>query len=454
MKRFTLLATLAALLAATTAHAGWWRTFGDEGYDVGNCVQITSDGNYIIAGNKADSLWLLKVDTSGYIIWSKAYPGYGKWVEETPDGGFIVCGSPDLMKVTSEGDSVWAQDYGIQAQCVQVVDGGYAVTGYTGFYGDTSWLIKTDAVGDTLWTRTYQVPEHNRNLIYFLQITDDGGYIMTGETTIENEEFGTGYLWLIKTESLGVVEWTKQYGSGELADFYEGYCVRQTSDSGYIVSGHTPEGSGFWVLKTDENGDTLWTQNYGEGIGFSIHGIDSWYIIVGSTDKVSSQTSSCVAIFGDLWLIKTDIAGDTIWTRMYGGGDHDEGKCVQQTSDGGFIIVGYTWSFGAGYEDIYLLKTDSLGLLTIEEEAEPELARNWDLVSTINSEAVIHYNNHQSGFHVFIFDVLGCKVDELHSTEASGTIRWGKESPPGVYFIQVYVDDSNKTSTDKFVLVR
>jgi hypothetical protein len=159
MKRFTL-TILAALIAVQISHAGWWRTYGEEGYDVGNCVQITSDGNYIIAGNKADSMWLLKVDTLGYEIWSKTYKSseyesYANWLEETEDGGFIVCGSPDLMKVTSDGDSVWAQDYGIDAQCVQIVDGGYAVAGTTGDLEVISWLIKTDENGDSIWTRTY-----------------------------------------------------------------------------------------------------------------------------------------------------------------------------------------------------------------------------------------------------------------------------------------------------------
>ena len=450
MKRFALLAILAAL-AATTAHAGWWRTYGGEGYDVGNCVQITSDGNYIIAGNKADSLWLLKVDTLGQVIWSKAYEGYANWLEETEDGGFIVCGSPDLMKVTSEGDSVWAQDYGIQAQCVQVVDGGYVVTGYSGIGEDRHiWLIKADETGDSIWAHNYEYPERNWNKSYFVQRTSDGGYILTGETGINTEEFGTAYLWVAKTGSEGILTWTKEYGDGEISLSDRGRCVRQSTDGGYIIVGYTDKGSGVWLLKTDPQGDTTWTKLYGDQLVGEGHSVletsDGGYILVGSHVVTTSFTAFPAR--SNLWLLKTNNQGDTLWTRLYGNEEtEDLGYCVQQTVDEGYIITGRL-----GY-DLYLLRTDSLGLLGIKEEPVVKEIRNWRILKPIGTRIILSYKDRPDGFHANIFDAVGRKADALNASTSTATLTWGSNHPAGVYFIQVK-EANNKTKTERVILIR
>ncbi|MFQ5868905.1 MAG: hypothetical protein ACE5JC_03275, partial [Candidatus Zixiibacteriota bacterium] len=107
-----------------------------------------------------------------------------------------------------------------------------------------------------------------------------------------------------------------------------------------------------------EPGDTLWTRAYGGSgydRGYSVQQTsDGGYIIAGYTESFGAGDY-------DVYLLKTDSSGDTLWTRTYGGSDWDRGYCIQQTSDGGYIITGESWSFGAGYSDVYLLKTDSSG---------------------------------------------------------------------------------------------
>jgi hypothetical protein len=152
--------------------------------------------------------------------------------------------------------------------------------------------------------------------------------------------------------------WTKKYGG---SDYENGYSVQQTSDSSYVIVGRTSSfGSGLedvYFIKTNANGDTLWTKTYG-GIDYDAgravqQTTDGGYIIAG-------RTSSSGAGSADVYLIKTNADGDTLWTRTYGGADGDDGYSVQQISDSGYIIAGITYSFGF-WPDVYLIKTDSLG---------------------------------------------------------------------------------------------
>ncbi|KPL11642.1 hypothetical protein AMJ71_00005, partial [candidate division TA06 bacterium SM1_40] len=181
----------------------------------------------------------------------------------------------------------------------QTVDGGYIVTGFTVPFPAANrdvYLIKTDEAGDTVWTRTYGGSDDEDG--YFVAQTADGGYIIAGRT----QSFGAGAydMYLIKTDGVGDTAWTRTFG-GPIED--EARSVAQTADGGYIVAG--------------------FTGSFGAGAR-------------------------------DVYLVKTDSSGDMVWTRTYGGSDDDYGSSVALTSDGGYIITGYTGSFGAGEYDVYL----------------------------------------------------------------------------------------------------
>ncbi len=219
------------------------------------------------------------------------------------------------------------------------------------------YLIKTDAGGDTLWTRTYGGSDADGG--YSVQQTSDGGYIIAGATY----SFGAGDydVYLIKTDASGDTLWERTYGG---TDYDIGFSVQQTSDGGYIIAGATsPFSAGtqdVYLIKTDASGDTLWTRTYGgpgDDMGVSVQQTsDGGYIIAGTTNSFGAGE-------GDVYLIKTDASGDTLWTRTYGGTAYDAAFSVQQTSDGGYIITGQTFSFGAGFfqDDVYLIKTDASG---------------------------------------------------------------------------------------------
>ncbi|MFZ8835346.1 MAG: T9SS type A sorting domain-containing protein [Candidatus Caldipriscus sp.] len=330
------------------------KTYGGTNGEGATSVRQTSDGGYILAGRTysfgaGGDIFLIKTDANGNIQWAKTYGGT---------------------------NNDWA--YSVQ----QTSDGGYIVAGYTwsfsvGYYD--IFLIKTDANGNLQWAKTYGGTDYD--WARSVQQTSDGGYIVAGGTW----SFGAGSwdIFLIKTDANANIQWAKIYGG---TDWYDAYSVRQTSDGGYIVAGETRSfGAGnydIFLIKTDANGNLQWAKTYG--------GTDlDWAYSVQQTSDggyiVAGTTGSFGAGWGDIFLIKTDANGNIIWAKTYGGTDGDGAISVQQTSDGGYIVAGGTWSFGAGYSDVFLVKTDAngnIGSCSIVQNVTPTVTTPSPTVTT------------------------------------------------------------------------
>ena len=371
----------------------WNRTFGRSNYDVGDSVQQTTESGYIITGwtksygaGESD-VWLIKTGVNGNEEWNKTFGGSssdgGRSVQQTIDRGYIIagwtysCGTgwPGdvwLIKTDENGNEEWNKTFGgsyhDNGQTVlQTSDGGYIIVGYTESYGagyEDAWLIKTDANGNEEWNKTFG--GSSRDYAYSLQQTSDGGYIIAGTT----RSYGAGGydLWLIKTNFNGNEEWNKTFNR---SDGDVGYSVQQTEDGGVIVAGYTYV-AGYpdvWLINTDANGNEEWNKTFGGShfdIGNSVQQtLDSGYIIAGETRSYDVRY--------DVLLIKTDASGNEEWNRTFGAKSrNDEGQSVQQTLDGGYIIAGHTWSYGAGNCDAWLIKVKGEPTISIFDTGASE----------------------------------------------------------------------------------
>jgi hypothetical protein len=468
------------LFAQAQVDTLWTKTFGGSSIDLGNCVNQTVDGGYVIVGGERSmnttgysDVWLIKTDTYGDTLWTKTYGGstwdLGSSVQQTSDSGYIITGYTDafgsgladvwLIKTNSFGDTIWTKtfggnkdDYGYSVQ--QTLDGGYIITGgtdsFSASYSDV-WLIKTNNSGYTLWTKTYGgISVHSGSSV---KQTTDGGYIIVGETY---STASSSDIWLIKTNSSGDTIWTKTFGGSE-SD--KGRSVYQTIDGGYIITGYTDSfGAGsddVWLIKTDRYGNAEWDKTFGgnlSDVGRSVQQTsDGGYIIVGDTRSFPG--------YQNVWLIKTDSFGDTLWTKIYGGNADDLGSSVQETTDGGYIITGYTGSFGAGLSDVWLIKTtpDVSSIAPNTDLIISDFSLQQNFPNPFNPSTKISWKSPASSWQTLkVFDVLGNEIETLVNGEkptGSYEITWfAGNLPSGVYFYQLRMNGF--VATKKMVLMK
>jgi len=360
---------------------GWEQTYGAEDDDEGFHFQQTNDGGYIIVGrtmsfgNGGRDVYLIKTDENGNEEWSQAYGGsdddQGFFVQETMDGGYIIVGQTMsfeneegevyLIKTDENGneewsfwnfpdDSNWNSAWNLGRYVQETDDGGFIVWGTYGVY-------KIDEAGEEIEWFNIVGGGIEIDKIFEVQKTSDAGFILFGPCTA-SETDGC----LIKTDSLGNLEWSQSYdGFWDESDVC--WSVRQTLNGGYILIGTEPINSGIHVIKINEIGNIIWSQNYGGLWGMSINLTnDEGYIICGWG-------------FEGVLIIKIDENGNEDWTQIYGEPFEDEnpttvGMDVQQSDDGGYIICGVTYMEELENQT-FLIKTDSEGNVTNTSIIEP-----------------------------------------------------------------------------------
>ncbi len=321
------------------------------------------------------------ISQSGGPFWAKTFGGSSDdesySVQQTSDGGYIVygstksfgAGSVDLLiiKLDSKGNIDWAKTYGganeegSWYEIEKAPDGGYIVPGWTKSFGSRDkdlFIIKLDSKGNIDWAKIYGGPKDE--LPWDVTSTIDGGYIVSGLTN----SFGAGSIdfLIIKLDSSGNLTWAKTFGGRKLE---VGSFVYQTSDGGYIVSGRTNSfgagGSDIFVFKLNSSGNIQWAKTYGGtnndgGINI-LKASDGGYIVVGWTYSFGAGSA-------DAFIIKLNSDGQISWAKTYGGSDWDAAYYIQQTSDGGYIVTGATTSFGARDSGCLIIKIDSKGNLS------------------------------------------------------------------------------------------
>jgi hypothetical protein len=282
----------------------------------------------------------------------------------------------------------------------QTSDGGYIITGTTGdiCFMDI-YLIKTDGNGDSLWIKTFGgIGDQEGNSV---QQTTDGGYIITGTTY----SFGNGGsdVYLIKTDGNGIEQWSQTFGG---TDDERGHSVQQTTDGGYIITGQTQSfGNGnydVYLIKTDGSGIEQWSQTFGgtdDDSGYSVQQTtDGGYIITGFTSILWGGIANGGR---DVYLIKTDGYGVEQWSQTFGGTGWAFGSSVQQTTDGAYIISGEIEGGSALGFQLYLIKTDSNGCVhTFSSQISTDCdTYSWNGTSYTSSGSYTYLTTDSNGCH-------------------------------------------------------
>ena len=249
--------------------------------------------------------------------------------------------------------SPYSSDYAFAVQ--QAANGHYLVAGRAKPAGDPIyfdvWIMDLNLDGSIAWQKLYDGVRWNRARA--LQSTREGGYVVlaqAGRAASADED-----VWVLKLDAGGNVTWQKSYGgtSGE-----EAHAIRQTADGGYVVAGTTSSfgyGGGFdaWALRLDAEGNVVWQKTFGEGAGEGFEAIeetaDGGYVMAGDTVSYGAGAQ-------DAWVVKLDAGGHVAWEKTYGGVQGDKFLALQSTGDGGYIPAGYTWSFGVGEWDVWVVK--------------------------------------------------------------------------------------------------
>ena len=266
--------------------------------------------------------------------------------------------------VSQPPDSLWSRTYGgdLYDECraiLQTTDGGFLLAGQTSELDSTPqiadcWLLKTDANGDCVWNHRIETTglEHPYDLIPCY----DGTFVVAGNDRASSA-FANDF-WLLKVDSMGDTVWDRTYG-GPGVDACE--AVLQTPDSGFVLGGWTESfgagGKDFWLVRTDSDGDSLWSRTFGGSWAEECHDIvltsDGGYLLVGEVlDPVSSY---------DIWIVKTDTNGDSEWSRTYGGFHEEYCLSAAQSADGGYVLAGYFHSLYTANEDALIIRTDADG---------------------------------------------------------------------------------------------
>ena len=369
------------------------KSFGGKHADRGLSVLQTGDGEYVVAGGTRsygrvgveEDAWLIRTDSTGNEVWWKTYggakPDVATSVAQTADGGFILCGVTQsyasggtdvwLLKTDSSGEESWSKTFGGNSNdygySVALTFDGYLITAGLAstniqpstLGGSDVWLIKTDDYGRMDWSRNFGTWKYEIGLNGIQ--TADGGFAVTGFARSRHNTKWQEDVWLIRTDSGGILKWERKYG-GSAED--KGYSVRQTTDGGFVVAGLTRSygrgGQDGWLIKTDSKGNEEWNRTFGwegnDAFSSVRQTTDGGFVLTGS--QASHERNGT-----DLWLLKTDSLGNEQWGRIYGdGGGHSyRGGSVMQTADHGYIIAGQSDSWQSPHADLLLIKTDSSG---------------------------------------------------------------------------------------------
>lgn len=385
---FLLPAFLIPLQGLAQDGAMFQRTIGGVGTEEMTALITTADGGYALLGmttsNSAGGydLYVVRLDANGDTLWTRTVGGSGNDksmdLVQTGEGDFVLLGWTNgfggqtddllLVKMDAAGTVLWAKRVDVPTDeqeyvgVLHALPGGDLLVGATTQFGAgllDACVMRLSGEGEVVWATSYGQPDYDecRGLVP----TADGGFMLAGRTTSYNG--GAYNTMMLKGTESGEVSWVRVYGDS----FFDTPIDLEAVPNGYMVAGSTTTfGAGSYdsfLMNVSPAGSVIWAKTYG----------NAWAEY--ATDVQATADGGCVllgrlstqSLLDQLFLIRTDAQGDTLWTRNYGGDAEEDLGAVVQTADGGYLVCAKERSFGGNDYDAYLVKTDALGYSSCHE---------------------------------------------------------------------------------------
>ena len=389
MKKSILIAYLFLSGLLVSAQIKFQHLYGGPAYDDAQDILQTGDGGFMLCGTTESfgagqsDIWVVKTDNAGLVQWSKAYGSsgleYGAAIKKDPSGGFIIAGttfglSADtltddflLVKINSSGNVLWSKTYGgpanDEAHALTVMpDSGFAIAGTTASFGtaasQSGYVVRTDKNGTLLWSKA--ISQNSDQQLFAIEATDDGGCIVAGYTYVSTLQLFD--ILLAKLNANGSKQWVHRYGG---SNSEQAYAITKASTGGYVVSGYTSSfGTGqedACILRVDDGGDFLWFNTYGTAESERARSI-YWKPTEGLFISGQAKVNSPSGYVDHNFLLRADTDGVVNWAKTFGPTlNISLSYAATRCSDGGYAMAGLTGGFGAQLNDVYLVKTNDAG---------------------------------------------------------------------------------------------
>lgn len=429
----------------------WEKSLGGSEDDYASWIIQTSDGGYAIAGRTGSTdgdisgyhggdydAWIIKLDSSGNVIWKKCFGGssydQANYITRTTDGGYVFCG----VSYSHDGD----------------------ITGNHDGPGD-AWIVKLDSLGNIKWQKCYG-GSGNDEAISIIQ-TSNGGYAIAGRTGSSDGDI-SGYQggdfdgFVLTLDSSGNMNWMKCYGGDSIDHFHS---IIQTEGGGFVVAGHTSSANGdvigyhgdedARIIKIDSSGNLQWQRCLGgsgdEGIYSIVQSADKGYVAAGWSSSSDGDVSGGHGV-DDIWFVKLNSDGNIEWQECLGGSKSENANSMVITSDGGYAIAGFTNSNDGnitgnhGGEDAWIVKLSRVN--TVSQPLPSSHFFSFYPNPAIDNEYITYILDARSHSTIELYNLLGERMkillDEL---EDAGTYQKQFDLHSlsnGSYIIQFIID--------------
>ena len=458
----------------------WQKSFGGSGFDLLQSIKNTRDGGFILAGTSSSNtgfqkkedckgitdFWVVKLDASGGEQWQRTIGGSGQdellCAFQTKDGGYILGGSsssnPPVISIKPDAKSIPTTKtdlFNKSEKCRGNMD---------------YWIVKLDKQGDIEWQKTYG--GQYADVLRSMEQTTDNGYILagysnspiSGDKTVNNK--GIGDFWIIKISDTGEIQWQNTYGA-EGDD--QPYVIHQTIDGGYIVGGNSnsknalttmggivSNGTDYWVLKLDRDGEVLWSKTYDFGkvdiLTSLVENKDQTYLIGGYAQSENKRPREGIVGkamnmvnkekdgVNDYIALKIDEKGDELWKRTVGSAGEDILRKLVETRDGGYLMAGTSNSSASkdkngsiGGNDFWVVKLkdkEKVEKVKSSIEAIPNPASSY-------TNVIIGYDFKEGT--ATLVDMTGRILQEFAITSRTVPVNLSRYSE-GIYIIKIKTD--------------